>query len=470
MWHEEVWVYVGGGFSTTFPLDPIERLNIGWAYTANSWSVPQDPGFDSRRGCAVFFSSDPAVSSSIFVGAEREEFDYWSGVLCSTHSRKHDLPSPLLFFFSFRSHPFRFSQASAEAVQKKKNDRNTSARSFATNRTTLRASVSWRLSPWLRTTGACMAIKILSFQNDQASCLWIWPNHTPDKVVRAMVLEEYQAVQEQRKETKGTGYMSKWVYKVNQRPFLFKIRYTTLHLAQSTINTWDKPKTTPQTRKASNKTQATKRTHETRRIWNGKKKEYTGVKVTAKPRLPGIWRVQRCKRMRRTCSKSEPTFAVTRRTPSDSSISVVRDIFPCCQTVRSCSTPIDSRPNAVLGKYKKGSAVQSWTWSGSQLLHFDQAKQSIFHFRLVKVIKAHPAWLSLEIWSFQRRKKSTTGRVAGFGEQQSTSSGRDQLDRWSTPSHVYVRRMTSKCNFKFQNTTAPAQVHHHASYWHRSYK
>ena len=36
----------------------------------------QDPGFDSRRGCAVFFelfSSDPAVSSSIFVGVEREE-------------------------------------------------------------------------------------------------------------------------------------------------------------------------------------------------------------------------------------------------------------------------------------------------------------------------------------------------------------------------------------------------------------
>ena len=32
----------------------------------------QDPGFDSRRGCAVFFSSDAAVSSSIFVGAERE--------------------------------------------------------------------------------------------------------------------------------------------------------------------------------------------------------------------------------------------------------------------------------------------------------------------------------------------------------------------------------------------------------------
>ena len=35
----------------------------------------QDPGFDSRRGCAVFFSSDPAVSSSIFVGAEREPPD-----------------------------------------------------------------------------------------------------------------------------------------------------------------------------------------------------------------------------------------------------------------------------------------------------------------------------------------------------------------------------------------------------------
>ena len=33
----------------------------------------QDPGFDSRRSCAVFFSSDPAGTSSIFVGAEREE-------------------------------------------------------------------------------------------------------------------------------------------------------------------------------------------------------------------------------------------------------------------------------------------------------------------------------------------------------------------------------------------------------------
>ena len=33
----------------------------------------QDLGFDSRAGLRCVFSSDPAVSSSIFVGAEREE-------------------------------------------------------------------------------------------------------------------------------------------------------------------------------------------------------------------------------------------------------------------------------------------------------------------------------------------------------------------------------------------------------------
>ena len=39
---------------------------------SNPGSCERDPGFDSRRLRCVF-SSDPAVSSSIFVGAEREE-------------------------------------------------------------------------------------------------------------------------------------------------------------------------------------------------------------------------------------------------------------------------------------------------------------------------------------------------------------------------------------------------------------
>ena len=50
----------------------LDRVTIEFATT-------QDPGFDSRRGCAVFFRLIRlsvlllVSSSSIFVGAEREE-------------------------------------------------------------------------------------------------------------------------------------------------------------------------------------------------------------------------------------------------------------------------------------------------------------------------------------------------------------------------------------------------------------
>ena len=40
---------------------------------AKTRKIRKTLGFDSRRGCAVFFRLNPAVSSSIFVGAEREE-------------------------------------------------------------------------------------------------------------------------------------------------------------------------------------------------------------------------------------------------------------------------------------------------------------------------------------------------------------------------------------------------------------